>query len=329
MDISHTGRDILLVLYRHCLILIGAVLYSVCCMGLSALHASPPSSHQLHATYQGAFGVQGSSNGALLQPSAISVDLQGNIYIADTGNNRIQKFSSTGKFLRATGGFGWQHTEFNKPVDVFARLGLQVYVCDYLNERIVQLDRNLNFIAAYQLSGRAPARITSRFFPVSLVRNAYGDIFVLDRDRPAVAKYQTFTTSHSEFAEQGTGVVQLNDPVQLAVSANVLYVADQAENCIRSFDFFGNYLQDITLPDAGQPAGLDVDEQQRLWICDSANKHILCFDSEGIVTGLLDYRNSDGNLSSPIDVAVYKKTVYVLDNLTGTVHIFHMVQQHE
>ena len=45
--------------------------------------------------FQSAFGSFGTGNGQFANPRGIAVDSGGNIYVADTGNNRIQVFSQS------------------------------------------------------------------------------------------------------------------------------------------------------------------------------------------------------------------------------------------
>ncbi len=45
------------------------------------------------------FGGKGSENGQLVAPHSIDIDKKGNVYVTDTGNNRIQKYDSDGNFL--------------------------------------------------------------------------------------------------------------------------------------------------------------------------------------------------------------------------------------
>lgn len=46
-----------------------------------------------------------------------AVDMLGNIYVADSGNNRIQKFDSNGAFLVKWGSFGTGDGQFDTPCD--------------------------------------------------------------------------------------------------------------------------------------------------------------------------------------------------------------------
>ena len=51
----------------------------------------------------------------------IAADASGNVYVADTNNNRIQKFTETGVFVAVLGGAGSGDGEFNRPEGVAVR----------------------------------------------------------------------------------------------------------------------------------------------------------------------------------------------------------------
>src|SRR4051794_37946821 len=59
------------------------------------------------------WGSQGSGNAQFTSPSGIAVDSTGNVYVADTGNHRVQKFDSNGNFLTAWGSYGEGKGQFN------------------------------------------------------------------------------------------------------------------------------------------------------------------------------------------------------------------------
>jgi len=58
------------------------------------------------------WGVSGSGNGQLSTPMDLALDDNGNVYVADAGNNRIQKFDSQGQFLLSFGTKGDQDGQF-------------------------------------------------------------------------------------------------------------------------------------------------------------------------------------------------------------------------
>jgi len=73
-------------------------------------------------------------------PGAISADLFGNVFVADTGNHRVVHFDADGRFVFEFGGYGWNDGELSSPTDVSAREGFRLFVVDAGNERIQQFD---------------------------------------------------------------------------------------------------------------------------------------------------------------------------------------------
>ena len=57
-------------------------------------------------TFSYSFGKEGSANGQFNEPHDIAIDSQGLVYVADTFNHRIQKFTSNGKFVAQFGSEG-------------------------------------------------------------------------------------------------------------------------------------------------------------------------------------------------------------------------------
>ncbi len=61
------------------------------------------------------WGSNGTANGQFSGPHGIEVDADGNVYVVDTGNNRVQKFTSDGVFLIKWGSPGAAPGQFNHP----------------------------------------------------------------------------------------------------------------------------------------------------------------------------------------------------------------------
>jgi DNA-binding beta-propeller fold protein YncE len=99
------------------------------------------------------WGSDGDGNGDFKEPSGIAVSPEGYVYVADSGNNRIQKFDSNGKFIIKWGSRGEGKGKFNKnqslnPLRIALDNNGNVYVTDSENRTIQKFDFNGNFLKA-------------------------------------------------------------------------------------------------------------------------------------------------------------------------------------
>jgi hypothetical protein len=70
-------------------------------LAIAALAVAPASAAETHV-FTGSFGSEGSGAGQLNEPTGLAVDqATGDVYVADTGNDRVDKFDSAGTFIRA------------------------------------------------------------------------------------------------------------------------------------------------------------------------------------------------------------------------------------
>src|SRR5207248_9190531 len=90
------------------------------------------------------YGEPGTGSGQMKQPSGIAVDGDGNMYVADTGNARVEKFDSTGKLVASWGGLGDGDTQFQEPVaTLIDRDGI-----------LVVLDSKTGWLKKFSLDGK-------------------------------------------------------------------------------------------------------------------------------------------------------------------------------
>lgn len=92
----------------------------------------------------------GKGDGQFDTPEGIAVDRRGYVIVADTGNNRIQKFRRNGEYVMKWGTSGSGPGQFNKPVYVIPDYNddspNRYYVCDQGNNRIQIFDEYGKFI---------------------------------------------------------------------------------------------------------------------------------------------------------------------------------------
>ena len=84
-----------------------------------------------------------------INPVGLVVDSSDNIYVADWGNNRIQKFDSNGNFITKWGTPGTGDGQFNRPAGLAIDSSGNILVVDEGNNRIQKFDSNGNFITKW------------------------------------------------------------------------------------------------------------------------------------------------------------------------------------
>jgi DNA-binding beta-propeller fold protein YncE len=82
------------------------------------------------------WGTEGSGDGQFQFPVGVAVALDGSVYVVDSYNDRIQKFTSEGVFVSQWGTEGSGDGEFNRPNNVAVASDGSVYVSERSNQRI-------------------------------------------------------------------------------------------------------------------------------------------------------------------------------------------------
>src|SRR5688572_2018829 len=111
-------------------------------MAALALPASATANHS-YVTQWGSFGT---GTGEFDTPGGIDTDSHDNVYVADFGNDRIQKFGSDGEPFNGWGNFTGNAT-LDFPTDVAVDSLGNVYVADVGHDRVVKLDSTGAFVS--------------------------------------------------------------------------------------------------------------------------------------------------------------------------------------
>ena len=82
------------------------------------------------------FGLEGDTLGQFMTPQDVAVDLDGYIYVADSGNHRIQKFTPYGGMKIAFGDSGAAGEQFVFPSGIAVDEDLILYIADTGNDRV-------------------------------------------------------------------------------------------------------------------------------------------------------------------------------------------------
>ncbi len=247
--------------------------------------------------------------GEFVGASSLSISPLGNVYVADTGNNRIVKFSTEGELLSEVGGYGWGELEFDRPYDVTATSGLNIYVADYGNHRIQRYDRSFNFIST--LFMREDEDPLKRFgYPTAVALSRQGDLFVADGENNRILKLNQFNVVERVFGGFDAGLGRLNRPRAIELGPHDhAYVLDGRRVVV--FDYFGNYVRTIGAGALRDPTGLAFDNH--LYVADGDTIHIIdVFGSFVRSLSVSDVLSSASRKPKVIDVEIHRSFLYFL-----------------
>ena len=76
------------------------------------------------------WGSEGKDEGQFIEDHGIVVDSEGNVYVVDTRNVRVQKFDSNGDFVSTWGSIGCNDNQFLIPHDIAIDSQGYLYVTD-------------------------------------------------------------------------------------------------------------------------------------------------------------------------------------------------------
>jgi len=271
-------------------------------------------------------GKSGDSLGQFSRPQAISIDLSGNIYVADTGNHRIQRFDEKGNFVAYLGGIGIGSEQFDTPTDVCATDGLNVFVVDHNNHRIHRLDRKLNAVSVF--TGSSIIENGYQFsFPKGIVVTSQGDQFIVESEKNSVLKFNSFYSPIIRFGAIETGEGVLNQPEKIEIINNeFICVSDGQASRIAVFDYFGNFIQYLGEDVLGYPNGIFYWKEKKLLLVADLNlKSIFAFNLSGDFYKFSAIQK-DPKLKwqSPVDLAIKQNQLFVLDQELHQIFVYRL-----
>lgn len=184
------------------------------------------------------------ANGQLSDPRGMTVDAQGNVYIANTAANTIDVFGPNGDMVRSFGSLGSGDGQFNEPRGVALDAQGNIYVADTWNARVVKLSPEGQFIKAWgegnqDFGNGQRATMTDRtqagneaaglglFGPRSVAIDGDGNVYIADTGNRRIVVTDTEGQLKYQWGYEGDAPGLFEEPGGVALDAQGnLYVAD-------------------------------------------------------------------------------------------------------
>ena len=225
-------------------------------------------------------GSRGSEPGMLKNPRGVTVDATGNFWVADTSNDRLQKFSRDGALLQVIGRSGSKEGEFNAPSAVALTLKGNIVVADTGNRRVQVFSAKGLFLGAFGRSGSQSGQFSE---PVGLAVDGSENIYVVDRGNSRISKFDHSGAPLWEAGKAGKQDGEFKEPESIIVSPDgEVYVLDTGNGRVQIFDRNGKFLRKFGNEGKGpgefrSPAGLALEGGTRLFVGDRGNKRVQVF----------------------------------------------------
>ncbi|MHB0924568.1 MAG: glycosyltransferase family 39 protein [Bellilinea sp.] len=225
--------------------------------------------------------------GTFYEPWGIAVGPDGSVFVTDTWNHRIQKFSPEGEFISMWGYFGQGETPdaFWGPRDIaFDSRGL-MYISDTGNKRIVVFDEDGTFISQFGVPGFDPGQFDEQ---VGIAINSKDEIFITDTWNQRVQVF-TFdvTTLQGVFVRYWDvsawyGSSLENKPYIAIDRQDHVFITDPEGFRVLEFTSDGEFVRgwgdySPSSDGFGLPSGIEVDAEGHVWVSDAANNLLLRF----------------------------------------------------
>lgn len=190
----------------------------------------------------------------LKKPRGIACNTNGDVYIADTGNNRIVQLFNPGSYLTfvdAYGKKGMNVSEFKEPHGIALSSDGKIFVTDTGNDRIQVFDKQMKFLYAVGDKNDSTGLSVSMLRPEAIAVNDPGDPDSYFRDE-FIAVVDLNNTRIRKLSTEGKFLAAVNSTdygyqtvylTSLAIDAySNIWVTDMFNHCIHKFDRNLNYI---------------------------------------------------------------------------------------
>ena len=252
------------------------------------------------------FGKRGKGNGCLLLPWDVVVDKDGCVYVCDTGNKLVQKFTADGEFLLQFSTAVNEEKSFTVDIEMDLKkeqlfcmellkenVGnerhIQVFNLDgehhqtyflqntvnasFLaitkNKRIVLHDKAKKCLTKVDTEGTILCHMGERLCSAYMCINAYDDnIIVVDRGTSCIQIFDDGGYFKHRFGTRGTGKGQLQGPWGVATDGEYILVSEAGNHRIQVFKMDGTFVSMIESHDDPimEPRGLAVSNDGHVYM---------------------------------------------------------------
>lgn len=247
--------------------------------------------------------------GRFEQPRGLATDAKGNVYVADFGNNRVQKLGSSLEPLAAWGSQGDAAGQFRQPSAVAVAPDGRVFVADTWNSRVQVLSRE----------GEPLAQWRADFYGPRGIALGGGGVYVADTGNSRVVRLSSRGEVELQWGSRGSKPGQFVEPVGIAVDRpGRVWVCDNGNARLEIFDGRGSLQREIQVAgwrrEVFSEPQAAADRKEGVWVTVPLKGQVRLYSPEGKLLRQLSGSQVPGaSFTRPMGIAVLPGAVVVSD----------------
>ncbi len=232
----------------------------------------------------GAVGGEGSGDGQFDHPGGLAIDAGGDLWVADTRNDRIEEFDEGGEYLRQFGAAGTGEGQLEGPDGIAIDAHGDVWVADTYNDRVEEFSATGEYLRQFGSPGSEPGELD---YPEGIAVEGDGDVWVADTSGGRLEEFSESGEYLRSAGTSGSGPGQVGEPEGLAIDAKGdVWAADWENDRVEEFNAAGEYVQEFGSEGSGHgqfelPYGIALNSKGDVLVGDLGNDRIDEFNEAG------------------------------------------------
>ena len=191
----------------------------------------------------GKIGDPGREPGQMIGPTALALDAEDNLYLADDVLQRITVFDREGELSATWGTTGSGDGEFDGPSGMVFDSDDNMVLVDHKNHRVQRFTKDGKYLSKWGSFGDGDGQFN---LPWGIAQDRDGNLYVADWRNDRIQKFTPDGEFLAKYGGSGTGDGQFNRPSGVAVdSEGNIYVADWGNQRLQVLDADGVFLQKL------------------------------------------------------------------------------------
>lgn len=223
------------------------------------------------------------------QPSSVLPLPDGSVWVVAYGSNEILRIDVNGIIKERLRG---PLNGFDRPYDIAQASDGRLFVSEYRGGRISVLDARGNWKSYIGSKGRGDGQFIG---PQNICVDREDYLYVVDFGTLRISKFAPDGQFLFAFGTKGPNFPGFRAPTGIAAIEDRIFVADQVDRLIYSFDKSGNYLGPVIQDGLNAPEGLRPTRDGKLLVADGS-RILLVSPETGFVQPIASLGNAGGRI---------------------------------